>query len=130
MLTNRTQKAIEIIHEIAYHQSHLCQEREATGICAPECARLLEQLCTAGIIRLLPDRSPGRCISYELCHNLTEVTLYQLLVAIGENINLLVPAIDEERIYLHYRYGIGAARLGVVNQTLRTLLSDIYMTDF
>ena len=130
MLIKRTQKAIEIIHEIAYHQSSHCMKEAMASICTPECVSLLEQLCTAGIIHLLPGRTPGCCISYGLCHPLSEITLYELLIAVNESINLLVPTTDEERIYHHYHYGTGAAKLGVVNQTLRTLLSDIHMTDF
>lgn len=130
MLTKRTQKAIDILHEIAYRQSHLCPRRMGATLCVPECSTILDQLCAAGLIRLLPDMDAGNCNSYALCLCLSEITLYQLLLAIDENINLVNPLANEERIYKHYHYGTGALKLGVVNQTLCTLLCDVHVIDF
>lgn len=129
MLTERTQRAIEILHDIASYQSQSYLNGTEQARCTPDCVVLLKQLQNAGIIRLLPGRDPGSSRSYELCVELSGMSLYQLLIAIGEGINLLAPDADEERIYKHYHYGMGASRLGVVNQMVRTLLCDITMLD-
>lgn len=130
MLTKRTQKAIDILHEIAYNQSHLCSKSKGATLCSPECSTILDQLYAAGLIRLLPGMDAGNCASYALCLCLSEITLYQLLLAINENINLVNPLTNEERIYKHYHYGTGALKLGVLNQTLCTLLQDVHVIDF
>lgn len=130
MLTNKTQKAIDILYEIAYHQSHSCPRKKGAVVCASECSTILDQLCVAGLIRLLPDTDAGSCTSYILCLDLSDITLYQLLLAIDENINLVNPLTNEERIYKHYHYGTAALKLGVLNQTLCTLLHDVRVIDF
>ncbi|WP_294593492.1 hypothetical protein [uncultured Bacteroides sp.] len=130
MLTIRTQKAIDILHKIAYHQSQSCSKRKGADLCTPECLLILEQLRLAGFIRLLPDMEAKSCASYVLCLALSDISLYQLLLAIGESVNLVDTLNNEERIYKHYHYGNGALKLGVVNQTLSTLLSDIHVIDF
>lgn len=130
MLTLRTQDAIDILHKIAYHQSHLCSKRKETDLCAPDCLLILDQLRLAGFIRLLPDMEAESYASYVLCLALSEISLYQLLLAIGESVCLVDTFNHEECIYKHYHYGYGALKLGVVNQVLSTLLNDIHVNDF
>lgn len=130
MLTKRTQMAIDLLHEIAYHSFVLCPVKGESACCPAECSYLLGRLCAAGIIRPASKSAPDCCCSYALNSDLGDITLYRLLLAIGETVNLMSPLTDEERIYKHYHYGTGALKLGVVNQTLRTLLCDIHVTDF
>lgn len=129
MLTDKTQKAIGILHEIAYYGSQPCSDKGDNHVCTPLCTVILEQLRVAGIIRLLSGAKPDSFQSYRLCKELSKISLYQLLTAIGEGINLVVPNADEERIYKHYHYGTGASRLGVINQMLRTMLCDVNLLD-
>lgn len=129
MLTGKTQKAIVILHEIAYHDTRSCPNGGDDNVCVPTCVAILKQLQDAGIIRLLPDHKPGYFQSYEMCMELTDISLYQLLIAIGEGINLIAPSSDEDRIYKYYHYGTAASKLGVVNHMLRTLLCDVTMSD-
>ena len=129
MLTERTQKAIGMLHEIAYYQSQSCPKGGSNPACTPACTTILSQLREAGFIRLLPDRSPDSVWSYELCVELSSISLYQLLIALGEGLNLISPAADEERIYKYYHYGAAASKLGVVNHMLRTLLCDISLLE-
>lgn len=129
MLTKRTQRAIEIIHEIAFCQSQTNPVQQNTYYCTQDYVLLLRQLQQANIIRLLPGKVPDSILSYELSMEMADVTLFQLLTAIGESINLLLPSADEEHIYKYHHYGIGASKLGVVNQMLRTLLSEINILD-
>lgn len=129
MLTDKTQKAIGMLHEIAYYQSQSCPNGGSTSACTPVCLTILSQLQEAGFIRLLPDRSPDSVWSYELCGELSSISLYQLLIALDEGIDLISPAADEERIYRYYHYGAAASKLGVVNQMLRTLLCDISLLE-
>ena len=67
--------------------------------------------------------------SYRLCKELSEISLFQLLIAIGEGINPVVPSADEDRIYKHFHYGMGASKLGVINQMLCTMLRDVNLLD-
>lgn len=129
MLTKKTREAIRILHGIAYGQSCPCLLRTGGGACPVECTDLLDRLCVAGIIRPLTHVEADRCKSYALCMALSEITLYRLLLVIGENINLVRPEADEERIYRHNEYCTGSLKLGVVNHTLRALLCDIRLTD-
>lgn len=129
MLTDKTQKAIVILHEIAYHGTRSCPNGEDCNACVPMCVTILKQLQDAGIIRLLPEHKPEYPQSYELCMELPDISLYQLLIVIGEGINLIAPSSDEDRIYKYYHYGAAASKLGVVNHMLRTLLCDVNMSD-
>ena len=129
MLTERTQKAIGILHEIAYYGSRSCPNGGSSAACTPACVTILNRLCEAGLIRLLPGERADSARSYELCGELSDISLYQLLVALGEGLNLISPAADEERIYRYYHYGAAASKLGVVNQMLRTLLCDISLLE-
>lgn len=129
MLTEKTQKAIEIIQEIAFCQSQTNPNLQNTYYCTPEYVSLLKQLRQANIIRLLPGKDLDNPLSYELSMELADITLYKLLIAIDEGVKLLSPSADEEHIYKCYHYGIGASKLGVVNQMLRTLLCEIYIVD-
>lgn len=129
MLTDKTQKAIVILHEIAYHGTRICPNGGSGNICVPACVAILKQLQDAGIIRLLPDHEPEYSQSYALCMELSDISLYKLLIAIGEGVNLMAPSFDEDRIYKYYHYGTAASKLGVVNHMLRTLLCDVSMLD-
>lgn len=129
MLTERTQKAIGMLHEIAYYRSQSCPSGESNPVCTPACATILSQLREAGFIRLLPDGNPDSALSYELCGALSDISLYQLLIALGEGLNVISSVADEERIYRYYQYGAAASKLGVVNQMVRTLLCDINLLE-
>ena len=129
MLTNKTQAAIYILHEIGNSSSSSYLGREGRGTCNSKCRAILDQLKAAGIISLLPEANPNLFQSYKLCKDLSKISLFQVLLAIGEGINLMPPSADEERIYKHYHYGTGASRLGVINQMLRTLLGEVSLLD-
>lgn len=50
MLTNKTQAAIYILHEIGYSSSSSYLGREGRGTCNSKCRAILDQLKAAGII--------------------------------------------------------------------------------
>ena len=129
MLTDKTQKAIGILNEIAYYDTRSYSDKGTEHACNPSCTAILGQLRNAGFIRLLPEEQPDAVQSYRLCKELSEISLFQLLIAIGEGINPVVPSADEDRIYKHFHYGMGASKLGVINQMLCTMLRDVNLLD-
>lgn len=120
MLTDKTQAAITLLREIAYSISRSCPEK-----CTPISVSVLRQLAKCGIISLLPGGNPSFPRSYKLCRSLSDISLYELLSAIGEGVVPVAPGEDEEHIYKRFRYGPGASRLGVINRTLHTMLDDV-----
>lgn len=129
MLTDKTQKAISILREIAYYDSQSSSDEGDDYACTPLSTAILKQLRGAGMVCLLPGAKPNLSRSYRLCKDLSKISLYELLLAIGEGINLVVPNTDEERIYKHFHYGPGASRLGIINQMLRTMLCDVNLLE-
>ena len=58
MLTDKTQKAIGILHEIAYYDTRSYSDKGTEHACNPSCTAILGQLRNAGFIRLLPEEQP------------------------------------------------------------------------
>lgn len=124
MLTDKTQAAIAILREIAYGVPRSCPEEE----CSPISVCMLRELKECGIIRLLPGGNPSFPRSYELCRSLSDISLYELLCAIGEGVVPVASGEVEEHIYKRFGYGAGASRLGVINQMLLTMLGGVSLS--
>ena len=82
MLTDKTQKAIRILREIAYYGNQPCPNRGSDAACTPACVTILNRLREAGFIRLLPGERDDSARSYELCVELSSISLYQLLLSL------------------------------------------------
>lgn len=123
MLSIPTQAAIAILHDISsgsdLQASNFLFSEE-------EWRKLLDELETGRLIRLLPDKMPGTLSSYELCRPLPEISLLDVLRATDEPIRCTVPT--PESFYL--RHGQIANKIGVLNQVARTFLADIKISDW
>lgn len=131
MLTDKTQKAIGILHEIAYYGTRSYSDKGAEHACNPFVYSIFWDSCWNCRFHtsVYPEEQPDAVQSYRLCKELSEISLFQLLIAIGEGINPVVPSADEDRIYKHFHYGMGASKLGVINQMLCTMLRDVNLLD-
>lgn len=96
MLTDKTQKAIGIFHEIAYYGTRSYSDKGAEHACNPSCTAILGQLRKAGFIRLLPEEQPDAVQSYRLCKEFhygmgasKPGVINQMLCTILRNVNLL-----------------------------------------
>ncbi|MCG4757962.1 MULTISPECIES: hypothetical protein [Bacteroides] len=90
--------------------------------------RMLRDLEDCGLIRLLPGGNPSSPGSYELCRSFSSLSLYDLLLAIGEGVFPVSPDASEEHIHRRFGYVSGASRLGVINHMLRTLLDGVSLS--
>ena len=117
MLTQQTQKAIAILHDIAGHQA-LAVEKE--HITPDELAVMLARLERHKIV----SRIPGAPVD-ELCRPLKDISLLDVLEATGEHLNCNHPTTE----VFYSRYGRVASKLGVVNHMTRLYLSEIKLID-
>ena len=109
--------------------------RDAGISCPPEssdCAFrnvsvLLPLLERGGLIRCICPESPDSPVSYELCKPLGSIDLLSLLLILHEGVCPVSPDVDEQRVY--GRYGSVASRMGVVNQMMRSIFSEIHLTE-
>ncbi len=95
----------------------------------PQDPILLSKLSEAGLIYFSGEGDPLSLLSYKITEKYSDITLYKILRAIGESLVLIDPEEEEERIYNRSCGRIGILKLGVVNQTLRTLLNEIHLAD-
>lgn len=122
MLTPLTQKAIAVLRDIAY------QEKCAEDICKMkpgELATVLARLERGNLIEHIPNGPEDVEASYRLRQSLSEISLLDVLEAIGEHLNCNHPTTEE--FYQHY--GRVAQRLGVVNHITRLYLAEIKLTE-
>lgn len=117
------------MHFIAGSSNNTQMEMNNTELVIPEDSILLGKLSEAGLIQFSGKGDPLSLSSYNITDKYAEITLYKILHAIGESLILIDPEEEEERIYNRSCGRIGILKLGVVNQTLRTLLNEIYLAD-
>lgn len=126
MLTPLTQTAIAMLCSISYNSQAYSLEKES--FCREELLVLLPKLELANLIRrkdALADADLLDIGNYELTRPHNQISLLDLLEAIGEHLNCNHPT--EEKFYQHYR--TAASRLGVVNHMTRLYLSEIKLID-
>lgn len=122
MLTKCTQTAIAVLHDISFgdalHTVNFPSSREVW-------TELFDNLVSKRLIRCLPGQDKELLSSYELCRPLYEISLLDVLEAIGEPINCTRPTSEE--FYLH-NYLV-AQKVGVLNRVARMFLSEIKISD-
>ena len=118
------------MHFIAGSSNNTLMEKvDTTELGIPEDPILLGKLSEAGLIQFSGKGDPLSLLSYNITGKYADITLYKILRAIGESLILIDPEEEEERIYSRSCGRIGILKLGVVNQTLRTLLNEIHLAD-
>ena len=122
MLTQQTQEAIAILHDIAGHQA-LAVEKE--HITPDELAVMLARLERHKIVNRIPGAPVDKETSYQLCRPLKDISLLDVLEATGEHLNCNHPTTE----VFYSRYGRVASKLGVVNHMTRLYLSEIKLID-
>ena len=113
MLTQATQAAIAILHDIStgiYFRSANFRFTEE------EWENLFHKLEEGHIIRLLPNCEANIISSYVLCRSLNDLSLLDILEALGEPIYLQNMQV--------------AQKTGVLNQVTRMLLTGIKISDW
>lgn len=88
-----------------------------------EINEILHRLLEAGIISCGTGSSRGEMQSYKLNYELSEISLTQLLIALKSGIYIVPAQAEEEEIY--NKYGVNSRRLGILNQMVRRMLSEI-----
>lgn len=110
--------AIAIIQSISSHTSQ-------TNGNARQVSELLNLLETATIIFRKKDCPTGQITSYELIRPINDLSLLDVLEAIGEHLDCNHPTTEE--FYSHY--GASGRKLGVVNHMTRLYLKDIKLLE-
>lgn len=123
MLTSKTKLTLALLHDI--HQSNYCHI-DSFHYSAQSMILLLHQLETANLVQRIPDKPFGVPSSYKLNKNYTDITLLEVLYAIGEGINFNRE--NDPDFYEHY--GCLARKLGVMNHVMRLYLSEMRIFDF
>ena len=123
MLTPLTQTAISILHDIEH--GVIVGNTPQYVFFQNTVSELLLKLEAGGLIRCKDTEHPAEPASYELNCPYYEISLLQLLEALGEHLNCNHPT--QESMYQHYR--AGALRLGVINHMTRLYLSEIKLID-
>lgn len=126
MLTYPTKIALEVLYGVScgITPPHADQyELEPNDL-----SELLNKLQKAGLIKLKVgyESEPDDLLAYELTRSAFEISLLDVLEAIGEHLDLNQPT--QEGMYL--RMGRAANKLGIINQIARTYLSEIKLVDF
>lgn len=114
MLTDNTRCAITLLCEAGgYDTSNFSGHYLKTG----DRARISHVLMSHGLL----DRNG------KLSRPLDTISLYELIVALDDNIHLVEPSQVESRIY-HHNDKV-SHRLGVLNQVISDLLSTVSISD-
>lgn len=123
MITPKTQAAIAVLNHIYAGKADTRPER---CVLTDEKKRtLLPQLAVAGLIILKADENPASIQSYTLAYKPGEISLLNILEAIGEHLNCNASVTEE----FYMRYGKVAQKLGVVNSITRIYLKEITLSD-
>lgn len=123
MLTPFTQTALAVLNDIACGE--ISTRSTQYALFPHALSELLVKLESYGIIQLIPGQPRNEVLSYKLCHKPQQITLLDILQAIGEHLNCNQETCEE--MYLHY--GVAARKLGVVNRITRQYLEEIKLTD-
>ena len=123
MLTHCTQAAIAALHDISFDNALHTVNFPLSPDAWKELFDILE---AKGFIRCLPDKVKGSPSSYELCRPLYQISLLEVLEALGDPINCNRPT--PEIFYLHNR--LVAQKVGVLNRVARMFLSEIRISEW
>ena len=122
MLTVRTKFALALLHDISRRDYRLSN---TFNYPASESAYLLSQLESKQLICRIPDTPMGIPSSYQLFREYMNISLLDVLEAIGEG--LYFNTTNQDNFYCYY--GTTARKLGIVNQMTRLYLSEIHVTE-
>lgn len=122
MLTPLTQKAIAVLRDIPYQGR---RAEDAHKMKPQEIAAMLALLERGNLIERIPDRPEGAKASYRLRRSQSDISLLDVLEAIGEHLDCNHPTTEE----FYLRYGRVAQKLGVVNHMTRLYLAGIRLTE-
>ena len=123
MLTPLTQTAISVLNDIA--QGYTQEILPYYTLVQNTVSELLLKLEAGGLIRCKDTEQRDLLTAYELARPSYQITLLDLLEAIGEHLNCNHPT--HEMLYQHYRGA--AAKLGVINHMTRIYLAEIKLND-
>lgn len=123
MLTPLTQTAIALLNDIACREisSPLTQDAHSQDTLET----LLIKLESAGLIHLLAGKSRKEVLSFALSRSYTEISLLDVLEAIGEPWDCS-SKIEEEA---YERHGIAAHKLAMIHLIAQKFLSQIRVTE-
>ena len=127
MLTILTQEAVRVLRYIYYRDAGISSPPVSSDCAVRNVSVLLPLLERGGLIRCICPESPDSPVSYELCKPLGSIDLLSLLLILHEGVCPVSPDVDEQRVY--GRYGSVASRMGVVNQMMRSIFSEIHLTE-
>lgn len=123
MITLYAQAAIAVLNDIYTGEGSI----PVDGCILTEEERyiLLQKLSVAGLIKLSNNGDARQVQSYCPMRKSSEVSLLNILEAIGEHLNCNFPT--TEAFYMHY--GRAAQKLGVINHLTRVYLDEIKLSD-
>ena len=123
MLTPLTQTAIAVLYDI--HTDGNLYRTAQLSIAPQELIGILTKLESGGLIRRKDVPVSGVLSSYELTRSYMDISLLDILEALGEHLNCNSPTKEE----MYEQYCAAAQRLGIVNQMTRLYLSEIKLID-
>lgn len=122
MLTQQTQQAIAVLHDIATQSTHAVEKYR---IAPEELAMILARLEYKGLIQRTAGADIQDVARYKLCRPLEQMSLLDVIEAMKDHLNCNQPTSEE----FYIKYGRVAQKLGVVNHMTRLYLSEIKLTD-
>lgn len=122
MLTQLTQKAIAVLHDIASPHSGVAED---SGISPDEQVVILARLEHKGLIQRTVGAEIQDISRYKLCRPLVQMSLLDVIEAMNDHLNCNHPTTEE----FYLRYGKVAQKLGVVNHLTRLYLSEINLME-
>ena len=122
MLTQQTQQAIAVLHDIAAQSTHAVEKYR---IAPEELAMILARLEYKGLIQRTTGAEVQNITRYKLCRPLAQMSLLDVIEAMKDHLNCNCPTSEE----FYLKYGRVAQKLGVVNHMTRLYLSEIKLTE-
>lgn len=123
MFTKTTQIALAVLYDLSCGND-FCLRRQ--NVSEEELAAVLHKLEGGNLIQCSPDKADGVCGAYRLCCSIDDLSLLDVLEAIGEPI--YCHRSFSESYYMHY--GEVARKMGVMNCMLRTYLASVKTADW
>lgn len=123
MITLKAQAAIAVLNDIYAGEDFIFTDERVLS--EEERYILLQKLCAAGLIKLSDSCDPRQVGSYAPVRKSSEISLLNILEAIGEHLNCNHPT--TENFYIHY--GRAAQKLGIINHMTRVYLDEIKLSD-
>lgn len=123
MLSSLTQTTIALLQDIS---AGIYLQATNFSLSEEEYSLLLNQLVTHNLIRPTTAKPDNPSAIYELCRQLTDISLLDILEATGEPLNC-GHHIPEEFYFQNQR---AARKLGVLNDMTRMFCADIKLSDW